>query len=501
MARALLLQLFSFATALLATPPALSAEPPWRLLEAQHYRVVSQLNDRDTLAWSQQFDQFIAAMSGVLKINPAQLPPLTVVLFARDRGFEPYKPPVSGELKQGIAGLFARQATWSVIGLAGTAGNDALRQKILHEATHWLMSVDEGRRPAWFSEGIAEVLASFEIRDEQVIWGKPLESRLQWLDTGPVDLKQFLTLPTAIMDDGNSTAFFYAQSWAFTHFLLFSPEPSYQQLLPRFLQVYKTRSGPATLAEVFADGLQTIERDYTRYLKFGRFRYVKQPLAPVPALSAPVPAPAVLVEAALARLAFGSDQFELARQHANRAVQLDPAAPGGHELLAYLAAHDKSAEDLVAQAEAALRAGSKDSQLYVMLGDLLGEAPENERSQTRRQRVNLYESAINLNSRRAEPFEKLGESLFALPQPTTDDADFLALGMKIFPGDDWIRVGAAVVDFRLGRTAQAREEMARVLLPESTLDDDQRKAATGLLNGLLTAMAGPEPEEIHAEEP
>jgi len=493
MPRALSLQLFTCVIALLLAHRASPAESSWRLLDAPHYRVVSQLSDRDTLAWSREFDQFIASMSGVLKINPAQLPPLTVVLFAREPGFEPYKPELEDGKKASLDGVFARDSTWSVIGLAASSSSDTLRRLILHEATHWLMSVDESRKPAWFTEGIAEVLSTFAMKGRQLVWGKPVDSNLQWLTAGPADMESFLVLHNPTMDGSDSTALFYAQAWAFTHFLLFSQDASHQQLLPRFLQAYKTHSGPATLELVFGDGLKVLERDFSRYLKTGRYRYVTQAPVALPASSSPVPAPPALVASALGRLAFGTEQLELARTHANTAIQLDPASPEGHELLAYLAVRDRSADDIAAHAEAALKAGSRDSQMHVMLGDLLPYT-----TGAARQRANQYENAINLNSRRAEPFEDLAASLFSLAQPTTDDAEFLALGLRIFPGNDWIRVGAAVVDFRLGRTGEAREKMALALQPDSTLDDDQRRAAKGLLNGLLAGLA-PEPEEVHED--
>ena len=67
--------------ALAIAAPAVSAERAWRTLDAQHYRVVSQLSDRETLAWTREFDQFIASMAKLLRLNPQQLPPLTVMLL------------------------------------------------------------------------------------------------------------------------------------------------------------------------------------------------------------------------------------------------------------------------------------------------------------------------------------------------------------------------------------------------------------------------------------
>jgi hypothetical protein len=51
---------------------SLAAERTWRLVVAPHYRVISELSDRDTLAWMRSFDQYIQSTSDFLKIN---LPP------------------------------------------------------------------------------------------------------------------------------------------------------------------------------------------------------------------------------------------------------------------------------------------------------------------------------------------------------------------------------------------------------------------------------------------
>jgi hypothetical protein len=61
--------------------------------------------------------------------------------------------------------------------------NDAeLRRTIHHEATHWLMSADQARQPAWFAEGIAKLFSTFERKGDTVNWAKPIGSHLQLLN-------------------------------------------------------------------------------------------------------------------------------------------------------------------------------------------------------------------------------------------------------------------------------------------------------------------------------
>jgi hypothetical protein len=384
-----------------------------------------------------------------------------------------------------VAGQFSRQETWSIIGLAWDSDGENLRQTILHEATHWLMSADEARQPAWFSEGIAELLSTFEYRGKQVNWAKPLGQHLQTLQAQRMmPLREFLSQPSALFDRDDRTELFYAQSWAFTHFLLYSGEASGPPLLGKFLEVYQTRSGEATVDEVIGPNLAALDQAFRSYTRSATFHYSSTAAVPQPELPAPVPATAGFVEASLGFLALGANRSELAREHARKAIELDASAPGGHEILAYLAMEQDSFDDIATHTADALARGSKDSDMYMLLAHALADTKYAQQAGIDRRRVNLYERAINLSPRRVEAYERLAETLFVVEQPSAEDAKFLKVGLTAFPGNDWIRVGAAAVAFRLGNRAEGLEAKNRALLPGSTLDERQRQFATGFLRQL-----------------
>ncbi|MEJ0098824.1 MAG: hypothetical protein WDO12_03405 [Pseudomonadota bacterium] len=471
--------------ALLATAQTLAAERPWHRLEAEHYAVLSQLDDADTLGWTRDFDQFIAALSSLLGINPKQLPPLTVVLFARDKDFTPYKLMRPNGRTANLAGEFVRQRTWSVIGIADNAYDEELRETIYHEATHWLMSADEARHPAWYSEGIAELLATFEYKGKKVNFAKPIGRNIATLQLRRmIPLREFLTQPSALYDRDDNTDLFYAQAWAFMHFLIYSGDPLCEDVLTRFIETFKTHSGDATIDEVFGDKLPDVEKAFHNYIQRTRFTYNIAPSVPTKELPKPVVASAESVEAALGFLALGANHDDLASEHAHKAIELDPLAPGGHEILAYLYMQGQAIDRAAAQARDALDGGSRDSDMYMMLGDSFVRGANADLQDADRQRANLYEKAINLNPRRAEPYERLTETMFNMESPAETDRTFLAQGLAVFPGNDWLRVGAAAVAFRQGRRDDASEDMNRALLPNSTLNDQQRSFATGFLRSM-----------------
>ncbi len=112
--------------------------------------------------------------------------------------------------------------------------------------------------------------------------------------------------------------------------------------------------------------------------------------------------------------------------------------------------------------------------MYMLLANSFAMGANANRPDADRQRANLYEKAINLNPRRSEPYERLAETMFNMDSPVENDKKFLAQGLTVFPGNDWLRVGTAAVAFRQGDHDEAMQEMTRALLPTSTLDDRQR---------------------------
>jgi hypothetical protein len=93
------------------------------------------------------------------------------------------------------------------------------------------------------------------------------------------------------------------------------------------------------------------------------------------------------------------------------------------------------------------------------------------------------------NSRRRGRGPRIREALSAIDKPREEDAKFLDVGLRVFPGEDELRVGTAVVDYHLEHREAAMATLDRVLRPESTLDAAQRSYAAALRRTwLLDAM-------------
>lgn len=466
---------------ILATSQLFAADRPWRMVDTPQYRLLSQMNDRETANWMRNFDQFILSTSDVLQLKLKALPPLTVVIFERDKDYTPYKLLRPDGQTANVVGQFVRRPTWSMIGMAHEKDSVELRRTLQHEATHWLMSADQARQPAWFAEGIAEMLSTFERSVDKVNWAKPIGPHLLLLrSAGTMPLAQFLTEPSALFDRDDRQDRFYAQSWAFTHFLMMSANASRRELLVKFLNTFKTESGEATVNAVFGPALKDVEHDFKLYIDQTSYGYIKLPVKPAADPPPLQPAPPALVEASLGFLALGSGHDDLARAHGEKAISVDATVPDGHAVLAYLELKNRHFDTAATYAEEALKHGSKDSDLFVLLGDSYTYGQNSGKPDAARKRVGMYENAINLSPRRLDNYERLTEALFSIDTPREEDGKFLSIGLGAFPGSDWLRVGVANVDYKLGHRDTAMSSIETALRSDSTLDGTQREYGEGL---------------------
>jgi hypothetical protein len=458
-----------------------SAEPVWRTAVTPNYRVFSQLSDRDTSEWMRGFDQFIFSTSDVLHLNLHAAPPLTVVIFAHDSDYEPYKPARPNGHVANVAGQFVRRSSWGMICMAHDADSQQLHAILQHEATHWLMSSDPSPQPAWFAEGIAEMFSTFELGVDTVNWAKPINAHLDLLrERGTLPLAPFLAEPSAIFDQDNRQEIFYAQAWAFTDFLMLANKAARRPQLVQFLNVFRTKSGEEAVKEVFGTDLTGIQKELAIYVdqrSFPYFTFPKKPAGPPPALTAAAP---VQVEASLGFLALGASLSQLARQHAEKAIAIDDSDPGGHAVLAYLELDNRDMTKAAIHAEAALQRGSKDSELFLIAGDSYMGGQNADKPNATATAVQYFENSINVNPRSLEAFDRLAAALINLSTPRDEDGKFMDLGLKVFPTDDWLRVSKASMDYRLGQQTAAMTALDGVLQPGNHLDGPQELYATGL---------------------
>jgi hypothetical protein len=470
--------------ALLAAPQSVNAAEGWRMVTTEHFRVLSQAGDRQTQLWIRNYEQFISATSNAVGIKPNALPPLTMILFARDKEFTPYKMVRPDGKAARISGQFMRLGGISVIGLAVDSDQAETKRVIYHEGTHWLMSRDPNRHPAWFAEGIAEMLSTFEQSGRKVNWAMPISAHLAQLNgVGLLPLKDFLMRTDALQDQDRDDDRYYAQSWAFVHFL---SQPSRRALLDRALAAYQKGSGEAAVREAFGTNLAAIEKDFNHYVQQAAFNYFTFEVETTREPPASVAAPPAVVEAALGFMAMAIGKKDLAQQHAQRAVDLAADLPDGHEVLTLLARQSKDEAAVRKHAEAAVRAGSRSAEMYLSMADSLSREQPGNFQAAAAARIPLVQKAIEFDPRQRGAYRRLANDLLYYEKPRAEDVIPLEQGQRYFPNDDLIDVGLAAARTRLGGGDAALQAIQIALRPDSTLTADQRRSVSSVWRNLLT---------------
>jgi hypothetical protein len=488
-----------------------TAAPKWNTLQAPHCLIVSQLSERETRDWATQFEQFTAALRSKITIDDRFLPPLTVVLFADSGKFAPYCPRTADGKKRNVAGFFASRDTWGVIGLADAFNDEETRHVVLHEATHWLISATRTEIPLWLNEGFAEVFSTFQFKKDYGLLGEPIPYHLDAL-RGERWVPLFQLMLTSAGDnlytDNNRNRIFYAESWVFTHKLLFENPAAGYKILNTF---FKARIGGAdqlsSFQTAFDKDMAIVEEELGRYANSGKFTFTKLPLPPEAKVTTPfTPAAPQTVEIALARLALGAQRRELARTHIEKAVELDPAAAAPHELLAMLESGLKNNDAAFAAATTALDHGSRDAWAHILVAQTLWQrhADSGTLESAAREIAGHYAEAIELQPNLRGAYQAYANLVQSLPSMTQADATILSSGYKIYPDATELLVGIAIVLHKGHNDSEANHVLGFALAHADRLPQEQRSNAERLrtewkIDPLARRIAELEKQKLYGE--
>ena len=446
---------------LLAGPARLVAAPQWKVLPQARFTVVSQLSEKHTRAWADEFSLFLGALRTEITPEERLLAPLTVVLFARDKDFDPYRPRRPDGDPFEAAGVFVTQETWATIGMVRGFDDEITRHTIFHEGVHWYMNSMLFKAPHWLHEGIAEVFSTFEVEGAKMRWGEPVPAHVFLLRrTPPLPIEKLLAVRAddKLFNDDARIGLYYAESWALTHYLMFGQRQGEGSALHRYLLEWnqaEAKAGPALL-RALGTTYAELDRTLAAYMEGGKYLRLEVPRpAQREAPGAFVDATPAAVEAALARLALGTHRFELAQRHAEAVVRLDPHGAVGYELLTWLAAAREEEAEAARYAALALEHASRDAWTLVVaasaaLKDVTHLAPSEAR-----QIANRCELAINRRPNLRAAYQLLVQALSFLEKVPDQDLEFIQQGRRLFPEEGTLPLFQAQIARRRGDHARA----------------------------------------------
>ncbi len=195
----------------------------WVQVSSDTYIVKSSAGEeraRRVLGELEAFHQLV----GTFIFRPNALPelPIEVLLIGDGRTMKALAPEYNGR-KVGVAGYYQRGEDRDFIVLSGQIFPETLTNIVYHELTHYFTSRALADRPAWLSEGLAEYFATADIRDDDITLGGLSADRMQTLKSNRLlPLRDFFKVDSSspYYNESLKASVFYAQAWAFTHYLM-----------------------------------------------------------------------------------------------------------------------------------------------------------------------------------------------------------------------------------------------------------------------------------------
>jgi tetratricopeptide (TPR) repeat protein len=458
----------------LSFAPARAGDDEWVKVSMDHFTILTPAGGHVARKWAIELEQFRRGLQAAVPVPVHRLRPVTVVLFRNERDMGAFAPLEKGQPVK-IGGFFVRANDINTIMLSLARNDTETRRVIFHEAVHWHLSARDHPMPLWLAEGLAEVYATFTTDSKTYSFGIEFEehvARLREESLLPLPKLVGLGRDSLLYNEGTRTSIFYAQAWAFVHFLFYgekSPGPTavqrYLDLLPR------VRSPDDAFLTAFGSDYSTLERQLRRYITNGRYRKhvltrstddLGRELKVVPALAADI-------ELAKGSLLLVTRTPEDAEPFLGRAAELAPNDSRPWELLGNVAMSRHDFETARTVLTKALDAGSRSHLVYHNLA--VARLPELTQPWIPNQTIDShlldvvaadFRKAIELSPTHVASYEGLASVVRGLTTYTPADLELLTRGLAQAPGNTMIEAGLAAVEVRAGRASDGRARLERL---------------------------------------
>ncbi|MBI5767239.1 MAG: hypothetical protein HZA93_05540 [Verrucomicrobia bacterium] len=478
-----------FCGAYFASAVAVAADGGWIELRTAHYRLVSDAGAPELRKVAMDMERFYAGFEAFWAKAPGKLLPCTIIVFAREADFDAAKPTfrertshhgavfVSGMDAAFIAFPLAAFDSSIPAGRAFFGVTDSRRTEF-HESVHYLLSGLARRPPAWFNEGIAELLSTAELHDKGMTVGRVIGPYTVWLSRNgarPIAEIFPVTHDSPEYNDPAKAGSFYGHAWAFLHFLLCGKNPDGPAMLVKFLQL--TRDG-AHSSEKFRQAFGRDERAFDKqlrdYLDSGRYSTRTVPVfhSASPDALKPAPMSATEVDLCLGQFLLHTKRLPEGRARISRALAALPLDQRARDAAGLLALLEDDAQAAADHFREAIKLGSRQpTALTVTFSARLDSAIQGLAADATLpaaifdEVANGLKAAINANPIFAEPYRQLAVAFALAPRAEADDAAWLKQGLAIDPDSKAIRASLAMTLARAGHAAEART-LAEAVAPD-----------------------------------
>lgn len=320
----------------------------WGRVRSKNFVVVSNASDRDARRAAARLEELRAVFSRLQTPGGFDVSiPITVVLFQTNGDYEFFKPIYRGDLRHDASGYFqsSPDVNYITFTLDIRRGRDPL-SVLSHEYVHALVRNNYAGAPLWFNEGLAQYYSESELSPDRkrINFGQQLNYRLDAL-ARPNEL---LPLRTLLSVDASSPHYqqpekhgvFYAQSWAFVHYLSNDATGARQAQLARYLELV---SAGTPIEESFRQSFNVdfgqMESELRAYIRAARYASRNESFSEALPSELKAESRALTVaeaQATLGDLLLHTDRLDDAEEYLERALKWDARLAAAHSSLGLL---------------------------------------------------------------------------------------------------------------------------------------------------------------------
>ena len=238
----------------------------WVQVSSDTYIVKSSAGEERAKRVLKELEGFHQLIGTTLVFRNTELPelPIEVLLVGDEETMQELEPDYNGR-KVHVAGYYQAGPDRDFIVLSGRMMAQTLTSVVYHELTHYFLARGLQGRPTWLNEGLAEYFSTAEVRDDEISLGGVSAERLQLLRTTPtLPLRDFFAVDAGspYYNESSKASIYYAQAWAFTHYLMHGEHAA------RFRQYLQAlQKGEADLLQYLGVSERDLDVGFQNYLR------------------------------------------------------------------------------------------------------------------------------------------------------------------------------------------------------------------------------------------
>ncbi len=255
----------------------ISAKDKWLKIKSKHFTLVGNASERDIRTVGTKLEQFRSVFSQLFpKIRVDSPVPITVIVFKNRDSYVPFMPGYNGKVTE-VAGYFQPGEEVNYITLTSEFGQNNPFSTIFHEFVHSLTNDTTAHMPLWLSEGIAEFYETLTVtdKDTKVTLGAPISHHVFRLrETKFMPLPQFFAVhhKSPEYNERDKQSIFYAQAWAFVHYVMLGNNSQRQPQLGQFVNLLGTGTPvEECFKQAFQTDFATMEKELKTYISGSRY--------------------------------------------------------------------------------------------------------------------------------------------------------------------------------------------------------------------------------------